>query len=426
MTATHKRPRVVIIGAGFGGLWATRAMARFPVDVVLIDRSNYHTFLPMLYQVAAAELEPEDIAYPIRHLLRKLPNVQFILGEVKNVDLATQIVTTDTLPIPYDFLILAIGSTPNFFDVPGAAENALPLRSLEEGIALRNHILCCFERAVRDAGTDQREAQLTFSIVGGGPTGVEFSGALIELIRGPLLKDYSNLDFRLVRVVLLEALDSLMLGLPRSMQDYALLRLQKMGVEVYLKAKVRQVTPVAVHLTNGLVIPTETVVWTAGMRGDPLAELWEFPTAHSGRVEVLPTLQVPGHPNVYVIGDLAYMEVNGHSLPMVAPVAIQQGLAAVENIARQVAEEAPLPFHYRDRGMMAVIGRNAAVAHLFGRWAFTGFLAWVMWLALHLIRLIGFRNRLVVLINWAWDYLFYDRVVRLIIPRQRWRENQNG
>jgi NADH dehydrogenase len=286
---------------------------------------------------------------------------------------------------------------------------------MEQAIALRNHILCCFERAVQEADAQRRQQMLTFAIVGGGPTGVEFAGALAELIRGPLVKDYPTLDFHEVRVVLLEAMDSLLLGLSERLRDYAQRRLRKMGIEVRLRATVSQITRRAVQLEDGTVIPTETVVWTAGVRGDPQAQAWGLTTTRGGRVGVLPTLQVPDQPQVYVIGDLAYGEKNERPLPMIAPVAIQQGVAAARNIARQMAGQPLLPFCYQDRGMMVTVGRNAAVAHLGGQ-AFTGFLAWALWLSVHLFKLIGFRNRLFVLINWAWDYFFYERAVRLILP----------
>ena len=411
-----ERYRVVIVGAGFGGLWAARAIARYAVEVILVDRHNYHVFFPLLYQVAAAELEPEDIAYPVRSILRKLPNVGFIMAEVKRVDLTAKLVEADGRTIPYDFLILAMGSTSHFFGVPGAAEYAFPLRALEEGVALRNHILSCFEQAVHEPDSEQRERLLTFAIVGGGPTGVEFAGALAELIYGPLRKDYKTLDLQKVRVVLLEAGESLLPSMPERLRTYALKRLLKIRVEVSLRSGVSQVTPEAAHLTDGRVIPTETVVWTAGVHGGTQPQAWGLPIARNGRVDVLPTLQVPGHPSAYVIGDLAYVEKDGLPLPMVAPVAIQQGTVAARNIARQTSGSAPLPFNYKDLGTMAVIGRNSAVAHLFGRWTFTGLVAWVIWLSVHLLRLIGFRNRLLVLTNWAWDYLFYERVVRLILP----------
>lgn len=416
--ADREHPRVVIVGAGFGGLWAARALARSPVEVLLVDRNNYHTFLPLLYQVAAAELEPEAIAYPVRSILRKRPNIHFAMAEVKGIDLAARVVRTTDRVMPYDFLILAMGSTSNFFALPGAAEYAFPLKTLEEGVALRNHVLCCFERAVHEPDAEQRRRLLTFAIVGGGPTGVEFAGALAELLHGPILKDYPMLDFREVQVVLLEAMDTLLPGLPGRLRAYALARLRQIGVEVRLQAMVSEVTREAVHFRDGTVMPTETVVWTAGVRGDPLAQMAGLPIAHNGRVVVLPTLQVANHPEVYVIGDLAYVEEDGRPLPMMGPVAIQQGVAAARNIVRQMAEQAPLPFHYRDRGTMVTIGRNAAVAHPFGH-AFTGFPAWVLWLSFHLLKLIGFRNRLLVLINWAWDYFLFERAVRLILPLSR-------
>ncbi len=411
------RPRVAIVGAGFGGLWAARSLARSPVEVLLIDRQNYHCFLPLLYQVAAAELEPEEIAYPVRSILWKLPNARFVLADVKGVDLTHRVLETDGPVIPYDFLILATGSVSHFFGVPGADEHAFPLKTLEQGVALRTQILRCFERAAFETELGRRRRMLTFAIVGGGPTGVEFAGALAELIYGPFVRDYSMLDFQEVRIVLLEAMDGLLPGLPERLRGYALARLRRMGVEVRLQATVGQITEEAVRLKDGTVLPTETTVWTAGVRGDPLAQAWGLPTPRAGRVAVLPTLQVSDHPEVHVIGDLAHIEDGGRPLPMIAPVAIQQGVAAARNIARQILGQDPLPFRYRDPGVMATIGRNAAVVYWRGR-SFTGFPAWILWLGVHLFNLIGFRNRLFVLINWAWDYLFFERAVRLILPSE--------
>ncbi len=411
----HNRPRVLIVGAGFGGLWAARTLAHSPVEVMLLDRNNYHTFLPLLYQIAAAELEPEDIAYPIRSIVRKWPHTSFCLTEVRRVEFAARTVQTDGPTIPYDFLILSMGSLTHFFGVKGAPEFAYPLKTMEQGIRLRNHVLSCFERAmhVRDAAQLQRI--LTFAIVGGGPTGVEFAGALAELVRRPLMKDFRGLDFRNVRVVLLEAMNSLLVGMPERLGGYAQRRLQKMGVDVRFKARVSEITPDCVFLKDGTIIPTETVVWTAGVRGDPAVSSWQLPTGGNGRVLVLPTLQLSDHREIYVIGDLASVEQDTTPLPMVAPVAMQQGVTAARNILREIAGRSPLAFHYRDRGTMVTIGRNAAVASL-GGLVITGFAAWVIWLSVHLFKLIGFRNRLLVLINWAWDYFFYERAVRLILP----------
>lgn len=426
---TPDHPRVVIVGAGFGGLWAARALARAPVDVLLVDHHNYHTFLPLLYQVAAAELEPEQIAYPVRAILQDRPRQQFAMATVTGIDFVRRILENDGPPIPYDYLVLALGSVSHFFGIPGVAEYVLPLKTVDQGIALRNHILKAFEQAVREPDPKRRERMLTFAIVGGGPTGAEYAGALSELIHGPLRKDYRTLDFGVVHLILVEASDSLLAGMPRNLRDYALQRLRKMGVDVRLMATVSQVTSETLHLKDGTIIPTETVIWTAGVQGDPLAQRWGLPLARSRRVAVLPTLQVPEHPEVYVVGDLAYIEEDGKPLPMVAPVAMQQGETAAGNILRQISGREPLPFRYKERGMLATIGRNAAVAHLSGR-TFTGFFAWILWLGVHLVQLIGFRRRLFVLINWAWDYFLFERVVRLILPtrvappREAARENK--
>ena len=271
---------------------------------------------------------------------------------------------------------------------------------------------------MREPDPARRQQMLTFAIVGGGPTGVEFAGALAELIQGPLTRDYPGLDFDGVRIVLLEALGGLLPGFPGRLQAYAFGRLRRMRVEIRLGAVVNKVTADAVHLHDGTALPSDTVIWTAGVRGESRAGTWGLPVLPSGRVSVLPTLQVPGHPEVYVVGDLAHLDLRDRSLPMVAPVAIQQGSAAALNIARLIRGEDPLPFRYRDKGTMATVGRNAAVAHVWGQ-SFTGFPAWVLWLGVHLVNLIGFRNRLIVLLNWAWDYFFYERAVRLILPMGR-------
>jgi NADH dehydrogenase len=344
-----------------------------------------------------------------------MPNVHFAMHDVKEIDFSAQVVTTPEHIIPYDFLILAMGTMTSFFAVPGAAEYAFPLKSLKQAIALRNHILHCFELASHEPDALERQRLLTFAIVGGGPTGVEFAGALAELIHRPLTKDYPRLDLGEARIVLFEATNALLPALPEDLRRYSLNRLCDMGVEVHLESMVSQVTPEAVHRKGKTAIPTETVVWTAGVRASPHVQTWGLPTARSGRVAVQPSLQVEGCPEVYVIGDLAYLEEDGRQLPMMAPVAIQQGVAAAKNISRQAAGQAALPFRYRDRGTMVTIGRNAAVANAFGR-RFTGFPAWVLWLTFHLIKLIGFRNRLLVLINWIWDYFLFERTVRLILP----------
>jgi len=408
--------RVVIAGGGFGGLSAARTLAQAPVDVVVVDRNNYHTFPPLLYQVAAGELEPGDIAYPVRTILRKVPNARFTLAEVKRVDLERRVLLTDGPDIPYDFLILATGTVDHFF-VPGAREHAFSLKTLENAITLRNHILGCVEHA--DLAVDQAVCHqlLSFAIVGGGPTGVETAGALAELIQGPIRKDFPRLDLGQAQITLIEAAPRLLPTLPERLGAYAARRLREMGVDVRLECPVKSITPDAVLLQDGSLVPACTTVWAAGVRGDPQAEGSGLPTAARGRVAVEPTLQVPGHPEVYAIGDLAYFEEHGQALPMVAQVALQGAVRAAGNIERQMAGDEPLPFHYRDRGTMATIGRNKAAAVAYGR-TFTGFPAWLLWLGIHLFYLIGYRNRLLVLINWARHYIFREHAACRILPSE--------
>jgi NADH dehydrogenase len=413
--AGEARPKVVIVGAGFGGLWAARTFAQANVDVWVVDRNNYHTFLPLLYQVAAAELEPEDIIYPVRSILHKYSNIRFLYGEVTGIDSTQRKVRMGNHSIAYDYLILSVGSKAHFFGVTGAAEHAFPLKTMDDAVLLRNHILCWFEAASYESDEKLRQQMLTFTIVGGGPTGVEFMGALAELVRVPLRRDYPGLDFSQVHILLLEATDRLLTGLPKRLQNYAMRHLKRMGVDVQLNSTVSQITSQAVTLNDGRVIPTETVVWTAGVGGASLPQDWDFSTRRNGQVDVLHTLQVGDHPEIYVIGDLAHVEQEGQPLLLIATVATQEGQWAGRNILRQIAGVKPEPFRYHDPGMMAVTGRNAAVVRL-GKYTFTGLPAWIIWLGVHLYGLIGFRNRLFVLVNWAWDYIFFDRVVRLILP----------
>ena len=408
---------VVVAGGGFAGLGVSRCLGRAGFDVTVIDQDNYHTFLPLLYQVAAAELEPEAIAYPLRHILRKDPRVSFTMAEVTGLDADAHVLKTSRGDISYEYLVLALGSVTRYFDTPGAEQFAFPLKTVDQGIVLRNHILCCFERAEGERDEQTRRKLLTFVTVGGGATGVEFTGALAELVRGPLVKDYRNLDYhRDVHLVLLEAGKQLLPGLPSKLQDYTLRRLKKMGVSVRLGARVTRVTGDEVLLEDGTTVPTKTAVWTAGVQGSALESGGRLPMSSDRRVLVERTLQVRGYPDVYVIGDLAQIDEAVEPLPLTAPVAFQQAAKAAENIQRRRDGAATLPFSYRDRGTMATIGRNTAVATPFGR-SFTGFLAWLLWLVFHLAKLIGFRNRVVVLLSWAWDYLFFERVVRLILPR---------
>jgi NADH:ubiquinone reductase (H+-translocating) len=409
-----QRPTVVVLGAGFGGLWATRTFANRPVNVVLIDRHNYHTFFMLLYQVGAAELEPEDIAQPLRKILWNQANVRFHIGEVAGIDYSEKTVQLRDSRVHYDYLVVALGSKPNYYGIPGAAEFAYSLKSLDDGVVLRNQILRSFEQAACETDTERRQSWLTFIIVGGGATGVEFAGALMELINGGLHRDFPNLDLKQVQVLLLEASDRLLHEMPDSLSEYARERLEKMGVQVYLNARLIQVTPEDVLLKDGNRIPSRTVIWTAGVTGNFVGG-GGVTINRNNQVEVLPTLQVPGQPEVYVVGDSARIEQDGAPLPMVSQTGIQTGTWAARNILRQLAGQQPLPFRYRDYGAWDVIGRNDAVIHL-PRLSIRGFVAWVMWVVLHIYRLNGLRNRLLLMINWAWDYLFREHGVRLIVP----------
>jgi NADH:ubiquinone reductase (H+-translocating) len=408
-------PTVVILGAGFGGLWATRGFANQPINVVLIDRHNYHTFLPLLYQVGAAELEPEDIAQSLRKIFWKQANVRFHLGEVRGINFAAKAVHLAEHQVHYDYLVIALGSKPNYYGIPGAAEYAFSLKSLEDGVTLRNQILRSFERAACEADPERRQSWMTFIIVGGGATGVEFAGALMELINGALHRDFPELDFTHVHVLLLEASDRLLRDMPDPLSDYARKRLTKMGVQVQLNSPLIQVTAEEVFLKDGTRIPSSTVIWSAGVTGNVVGDREEVPINTHNQMDVLPTLQVPDHPEVYVVGDSARVQEAGRPLPMVSQVGIQSGTWAARNILRQLNGQPPLPFRYRDFGSWDVIGRNDAVIHMWGL-SIRGFVAWVMWVVLNIYRLNGMRNRLLMMINWAWAYLFGEHGVRLIAP----------
>lgn len=409
-----RRPRVVVVGAGFGGLEAARQLATQPVDVVLVDRNNYHLFTPLLYQVATAGLEPEEIAHPVRAILRGRANVRFLVAEVHRIDLAASTVHTAEGDLAYDYLVLAAGSTTNFFGVDGAARAAHGLKDANEAMALRNQILGRFEAAAWEEDAGVRAEMLTFVVVGGGPTGVEFAGALRELIAHVLPHDYPDLDLGAARVILIEAGDHLLNGFAPKLQRSALRTLRAIGVDLRLDTAVDRLEGSVLHLKSGASIAAGTVTWAAGVRAADLAATLPADHGRGGRVVVLPTLQLRDHAEVFVVGDMA--EQSGSALPMLAPVAIQGGRHAADAIALLLRGRRPRPFHYRDRGIMATIGRSAAVAQI-GPFRFSGFFAWLVWLGLHIVTLIGFRNRLFVLINWAWDYFLYDRAVRLILGR---------
>ncbi len=402
--------RVVIIGGGFGGLSAVRALANTSVDVLLLNSENYYTSSPLLHQVATGEIEPELIAYPIRSMLRHIKNVRFMTANVKQVDISNQCIQTDKYFIPYDFLIIATGSDSKILGIPGAIEYTLPLKKLEQAVNLRNQIISCLEQAILSVNPSLCQQLLTFTIIGGGATGVELAASLREMIAA-FVKDYPTLDFRQVRIILLQAGDSLVPQMSKRLRIYVKLQLEKMGVQVLLRSRVNQVTSEAVYLQDSTVISTKTTIWTGGVTGNPLATTWGLPTDSNGRVTVLPTLQVPNHPQVYIVGDLASLA----GMPMLAPVAIQQGKIAASNIIRQIQHKKLLPMHYQHMGNMVILGRYDGVLDL-GQLKLTGVIAWLIWLAVHLLTLPGFRNQLLVLINWIWGCLFSDRLVRLILP----------
>jgi len=404
------RPRVVIVGAGFGGLTAARALRRVPVDVILLDRNNYHLFTPLLYQVASALLSPGDIAQPVRKLVRPVRNTEFRLGEVTAIDLDARCVRTGLGELSYDYLVVAAGSVNNYFGNRSLELRSLDLKELPDAIRLRNEVLDRLEEARWTESAERRKILLTFAVVGGGPTGVEFAGALSELVRLVLRKDFRGFDISDARIVLLEGSDRLLGAFHPSLSHAALHSLEHKHVEVWLKSLVREVQPDRIELTDGRRLEAGSIVWTAGVRGSDVGRMLGVQPDRQGRVPVQPTLQLSGRPEVLVIGDLAGLD----NLPMLSPVAMQEAKHAAHVITALMAGRTPEPFQYHDPGSMATIGRNSAVAQL-GRLRFSGFPGWVFWLFVHLLKMVTFRARLVTLVNWAYDYFFLDRPVRLIL-----------
>ncbi|MBW4555041.1 MAG: NAD(P)/FAD-dependent oxidoreductase [Trichormus sp. ATA11-4-KO1] len=407
-----QRSRIMIIGAGFAGLQAAQHLAKTNLEVVLIDRKNYHTFQPLLHQVATAELEPEQIAYPIRRLLRNAKNIQFVMAEVQGVQIADRVVVTDNGWFTYDYLVLATGSATQLGKVPGVAAHAFSLKTLEDAINLHHQILRCFEQAMQEPNPEKRQSLLTFVIVGGGATGVELASAMAEWIGKTLVKDYGRLCQQ-SRLVLLHSGSSLLNGMHPRLQTYTQRHLQRLGVEVRLNSRVSEVFPDAVQLQTGDVLNSATVVWATGVRVTLPKNIGELPTTKNQQIPVLPSLQIVGHENIYAIGDIAALEQNGQSLPMTAALATQQGRFVAQNLKRQTRGVKLLAFNYRHFGSMVILGRHAAVMQL-RNWIFTGFTAWLLWLVVHVALLRGFRQRWMTLFNWFVSYFWNERVARSI------------
>ena len=414
------RPRVVVIGAGFGGLEVARGLAAAPVDVLLVDRHNFHTFHALLYQVATSGLNAADVAHAVRGLFHKQRNVDFRRGEVTGVDWHQRHVELDgQAPVPFDHLVVAGGSTVAFFGVDGAAEHAFPLYTLHDAVRLRNHTLERFEAAAADPSLLD-DGVLTFTIVGGGPTGVETAGAMAELFAVVFRKDYPSLDVARARVVLVELRPHLLSPFSDVSQQHALETLRRRGVEVRLGEQLTAVRPDAITLASGEELATHTVVWAAGVRANPLAERLGLGGGPGGRIPVGADLAVAGHAGVWAIGDIAHVvDLTGAALPQLAPVAMQQGRHVARQIQRLRDGRGTEAFRYVDKGTMATIGRRAAVAELPLGIKLSGTVAWFAWLGLHLRYLVGKRNRASVLLNWAWNYLTWDRGPRLILHADR-------
>ena len=407
-------PRVVIAGAGFGGLTCARALKATPVDVLLVDRNNYHLFTPLLYQVASALLDPGEIARPVRQLIRPLENADFKQAGITGVDFEGQRLLTDHGPIDYDYLVLATGAQSDYFGNDAIAKHTMGLKDLDEGLAIRNRILSQFEASRWTDDPEVRRALLTFAVVGGGPTGVEMSGATSELIRLVLRKDYRDLDINEVRVVLIEAAPYVLGAFVPTLREAARKSLARKGIELLLNTTVDAIDESGILFAGGQKLAAGTVIWTAGVRASDVGTATGLQLVRQARIMVDSTLQVPGHPVVFVIGDLAGAKDGDARLPMLIPVAMQAGKHVAACITDMVNNGGAKAFRYKDPGIMATIGRNSAVAQL--SWLhLSGFPGWLFWLAVHLFNVISFRSKLLVLINWAWDYLFYDRPVRLIV-----------
>ena len=413
-----KRLRIVVVGGGFGGLNAAQALARLPVQITLVDRKNHHTFQPLLYQVATAGLSPADIAAPVREILARHENVEVLLGDVIDFDLERRIVKLHEFELSYDYLVVAAGASHAYFGHDDWEPLAPGLKTIEDALEMRRRILLAFELAERQAAVTGKHPPLSFIVVGGGPTGVELAGTLAEIARKSLAEDFRNIDPKRTRILLVEAGPSLLSAYPEDLRQSAKRQLEKLGVEVLLNSPVTDVRAGEIRIGED-VMPSTVVLWAAGVAASRLGRVLGGPVDRAGRVMVEADLSLPGHREVFVIGDLASLKhADGNQLPGVAPVAMQQGMCVARQIAADISGHDRAPFHYLDKGSLATIGRAAAVAQ-FGKIHISGFLAWLSWLFIHIFFLIGFRNRIIVMIQWAWSYFTYDRSARLITGEAR-------
>jgi len=410
---TQNEIRVVVIGAGFGGLEAARKLAKLPLRVTVIDRKNHHTFQPLMYQVATAGISPAEIAAPIRWILRGRKNVEVLLGEVIGFDLSQKLVKLADLEIPYDYLIVAAGARHSYFGHDEWAPLAPGLKTIEDALEIRRRVLLAFELAERATLAGEPEPPLNFVIVGGGPTGVELAGTLAEIAKKVLQHEFATIDPKSTRIILLEGGPRVLPVYPPDLSASAVRQLEKLGVEVRAPAMVTNIEPGAVWVGQER-IPAAVVLWAAGVQASSLGKKLGAQVDRAGRVPVAPDLSLPGYPEVFVIGDLATLkDEHGNMLPGVAPVALQEGRAVAKNIERDLQHQPRQNFHYFDKGNLATIGRAAAVAQI-RKLHISGYFAWLAWLFVHIFFLIGFRNRIIVLIQWAWSYLTYERGARLI------------
>jgi NADH dehydrogenase len=409
---TRARPRVAILGGGFGGLYCAQALRRAPVDVTLVDRHNYHLFQPLLYQVATASLSPADVASPIRHILKKQENAEVWLGEAADVDPDRRVVQLEDGRLEYDYLVVATGVTHAYFGNDQWAERAPGLKTVDDALEIRRRFLMAFEAAEREADPDARNRLLTFVIVGGGPTGVELAGAMAEIAAESIPRDFRFINTASARVILMEGTDRVLPSYPPDLSASARRQLERLGTEVRTEALVTDIDAHGVHVGDE-VIPAGNVFWAAGVAASPLGASLDAPLDRTGRVRVEDDCSVPGHPEIFVIGDLAHIEQDGEMLPGVAQVAIQSGRYVARAIRADLAGRARGSFHYTDKGSLATVGRNAAVAD-FDRLRFSGFFAWLLWVFIHILYLIGFRNRVLVMFQWAWAWITYQRGIRLI------------